>query len=47
MKNYKCVICKQEFTGWGNNPQPVKDSGRCCDKCNDTRVIPYRIMQLI
>lgn len=22
-----CVICKEEFTGWGNNPSPIKDEG--------------------
>ena len=24
-KTYKCCICGKEFTGWGNNPDPVTD----------------------
>jgi hypothetical protein len=40
-----CSICKKEFVGFGNNPQPVNDlsvEDRCCDDCNDTVVIPKR-----
>ncbi len=37
-----CVICGKEFTGHGNNAQPVKD-GLCCDNCNMTKVIPTRL----
>lgn len=40
-----CCICGQEFTGWGNNAEPVK-SGRCCDKCNREVVIPERFKSL-
>ena len=29
----KCVICKKEFEGFGNNAEPIKE-GRCCDECN-------------
>ena len=43
---YKCVICRKESTGWGNNPMPVMFHGRCCDKCNKTYVIPMRFMLL-
>lgn len=38
-----CVICKEEFTGWGNNPAPIKDEGECCDTCDNEKVIPARI----
>ena len=44
-----CSICKFPFTGFGNNPQPVKDlkvSDSCCDECNDTVVIPLRFRTL-
>jgi len=41
----KCVICKKEFIGFGNNPYPIKDDGRCCDNCNK-RVIIERIIKL-
>ena len=43
MKKKKCCICGREFEGWGNNPQPVKASGECCDKCNWEKVIPARL----
>lgn len=42
-----CVICGKEFEGWGNNPYPVKEEGRCCDECNETKVIPARIMAMM
>ena len=42
---WKCVICGGKFTGWGNNAEPVK-SGRCCDLCNSSVVIPMRIAAL-
>lgn len=41
-----CCICGRSFTGWGNNPWPVKDDGECCDKCNLDKVIPARIASL-
>ena len=44
-----CCICEKEIpvermTGWdkGNNAEPVK-SGRCCNVCNETQVIPARL----
>ena len=32
----------------GNNPEPLgkSDSDRCCDTCNDTKVIPARMQQM-
>lgn len=38
----KCCICGTPIGYYGNNADPVCD-GRCCDKCNDSIVIPYRI----
>jgi hypothetical protein len=43
----KCCLCGKEIGvigAWkdGNNAQPLKD-GRCCDECNETKVIPERI----
>jgi hypothetical protein len=31
-------------TGYGNNPDPVKkeEDGPCCDRCNETTVLPAR-----
>lgn len=42
-KEYNCCICGRRFTGLGNNPAPVFNEGRCCDKCNDNVVIPVRL----
>ena len=38
-----CCICGEEYEGYGNNAEPYKE-GRCCDECNTSFVIPYRIM---
>ena len=45
MKKTKCVICNSKFYGFGHNAEPVK-KGRCCDLCNDIKVIPARILEL-
>lgn len=49
-----CSICGKKFTGYGNDPWPVKDkngnvlpgTARCCDACNLGVVVPLRISQL-
>lgn len=57
MKNKEkriCSICGKEFTGYGNDPWPVKNekgevlpgTARCCDTCNFEIVVPLRISQL-
>lgn len=38
-----CCICGEPIQGYGNNPRPVKEEGRCCDACNLKFVIPARI----
>ena len=45
MSKKVCVICGNEFDGYGNNAEPVK-SGLCCDECNIKEVIPARLKQL-
>lgn len=37
-----CSICLKNYRGFGNNAWPVND-GRCCDKCNWTKVVPKRL----
>ena len=44
-EHYTCCICKKEFYGYGNNPYPLRERGRCCDLCN-MQVIKAR-MELI
>ena len=46
MMRFNCCICGREFIGFGNNPRPIKDSGRCCDVCNMYIVIPERLKML-
>ena len=40
-----CCICGETFTGYGNNPYPIANNGKCCDKCNE-KVILARIVNL-
>ena len=40
---YTCCICGEECTGYGNNPEPYKHEGKCCDACNLHFVIPARM----
>ena len=42
-KTGSCILCKGEIVGYGNNPDPLSTTGRCCDTCNDVRVIPARM----
>jgi hypothetical protein len=40
----KCVLCfKLKNMGYGNNPAPLRPKGRCCDKCNFEKVLPFRM----
>lgn len=40
-----CSICKKEFKGFGNNPEPILTyEKRCCDQCNQDVVVPVRIL---
>ena len=45
---FVCSICGKTFTGFGNNPYPVTkgENDRCCDACNDAKVIPARLEQM-
>jgi hypothetical protein len=41
----ECVICGESFVGFGNNPAPIKEEGQCCETCNDTVVVPFRLLR--
>ena len=41
----KCCRCKATIIGFGHNPEPLVNWGRCCDKCNND-VIRYRLYKL-
>lgn len=38
-----CCICGEEVDGYGNNPEPYRQKGKCCDACNIKFVIPARL----
>jgi hypothetical protein len=40
---FNCSICNIIDTGFGNNPWPITEKGRCCDRCNERVVVPARI----
>ena len=51
-KIWKCVYCKEHFTGFGNNPETygkMKFSldAECCDACNTNIVIPERMKDIM
>lgn len=42
----KCILCENQIDEQpkvGHNPEPIISKGRCCTKCNDTKVIPLRL----
>jgi len=43
VKKQLCVICKNPYEGYGHNPAPVSEIGRCCDACNWNVVIQARL----
>lgn len=45
-ENKICVLCKEKYKGYGNNAEPIT-KGRCCDECNNTKVIPIRLSEAI
>jgi|7_EtaG_2_1085326.scaffolds.fasta_scaffold17694_3 hypothetical protein len=40
-----CIICKNEIHGYGHNPHPLANKGRCCDACNSV-VLGARLIEL-
>lgn len=46
-KPKQCCICRRWFLGYGNNPEPVRNDGRCCDNCNVSVVLPARYKMLM
>jgi hypothetical protein len=41
-----CCLCDEEIEGIGNIPDPIREDGRCCDKCNAEKVLPARFLQM-
>ena len=43
----ECIICTAEIDdSYGHNAEPLA-SGRCCEACNTTQVIPERIRRVL
>ena len=38
-----CCFCKGPLGKFGNSPAPAATTGKCCDVCNFTVVIPARV----
>tara|TARA_R110002124_G_C8913248_1_gene510680 strand:- start:86 stop:460 length:375 start_codon:yes stop_codon:yes gene_type:complete len=47
IESFDCIICDKEHYGYGNNPEPIKDSGKCCTNCNYKVVLPKRMEKLL
>ena len=44
---FKCCLCGGFFSGYGNNPDPLgKLPERCCNACDNSKVIPARLAML-
>jgi hypothetical protein len=43
---YNCCLCKRKKYGFGNNPAPITEEGRCCDECNTYKVVPARVKEM-
>ena len=39
----ECIICDKFYDGFGNNPHPIRNNGRCCDDCHRSTVVPARL----
>jgi len=44
--SFTCVLCAGQFSGYGNNPWPLAEAGKCCNDCDDLKVIPARMVRL-
>lgn len=46
-RRFTCCLCGSDWIGWGNNPDPLGDvTDKCCDFCNQSKVIPARLRQM-
>lgn len=44
---WTCVLCDEISTTCGNLPSPLAEEGKCCDKCNETKVLPARFAKVL
>ena len=43
---HQCVLCPAQFSHYGHNPYPLVETGRCCNDCQNLRVMPARFEQI-
>ena len=54
VRYFRCCLCTDFFEGWGNNPDPVRDTEgeyfnedeECCNECNTNKVMPARFKEM-
>lgn len=44
---FECCFCGKTFGGFGYDPWPVKEEGRCCTACYAKNVLPARILETV
>ena len=44
-KCFICCLCGERTFGYGNNPAPISEGGRCCENCNLNKVVPARFAE--
>jgi len=44
-EDHKCCFCQTNYGKYGNSPYPlvIENHKRCCDNCNQSIVLPYRL----
>lgn len=42
-RKFRCCICREYSRGYGNDPRPIKDKGKCCDTCYFREVSPEKL----
>lgn len=43
----ECCICGKTLERQGNNPEPIRFNGECCDFCNAMYVVPARLKSFV
>lgn len=44
MRRKICVLCRKPFSEFGCSPFPLRRRGLCCNRCDDMKVTPARLI---
>lgn len=44
--SFICCFCDKIYSGFGNNAEPVKPGGVCCNECCLNIIVPVRMVEL-